>query len=282
MKHLNILCAAFVLSVGTLFAQVATLNEGFEGMTVGQPLQNDWKIVTPVNIAQFNGVRQSSANAHSGNNYALAYTYFSKDVTIYFITPELSTIDGTFEADFYLGAVGTSAGGTTYQIGTFSGSYDFNPETADANFHAVGNVETLPIVTSDNGETPPPPNYINVKQVIPTTTDTRVAIKVFAPSAHDAIYLDDFVWHNPTLSLKPFSIASNFAMYPNPSLTKVINLAFKNDTNKVTISSVTGQVVYNAEVSQSAQINLSHIKSGVYFVNVVSQGASVTKKLMLN
>lgn len=83
----------------------------------------------------------------------------------------------------------------------------------------------------------------------------------------------------------------SFGVYPNPSTNKQINLVYdvsklSSVKNEVAIYTVTGQKVFQKTLQKESgfynkQLNLSHLRSGVYLLHFESGDSSVTKKIIL-
>ena len=79
-------------------------------------------------------------------------------------------------------------------------------------------------------------------------------------------------------------LTKDFVIIPNPS-SSFINIIMKDaQFTKVTISTIDGKVVYEQNVAQTdtTQIDVSRYASGVYIINVSSEGKLYTKKLIKN
>ena len=71
-----------------------------------------------------------------------------------------------------------------------------------------------------------------------------------------------------------------FTYYPNP-ISNEINLQAQSNIDEVTIVNILGQVVYSEKVGTSTRtINLSHLSKGLYIMNVTSEGASGSYKVI--
>lgn len=83
-----------------------------------------------------------------------------------------------------------------------------------------------------------------------------------------------------TASVKDNAIAS-FTVYPNPA-NDVINVSNAvNAIEKVVITDMNGRVVKSVVLGvNEAQINISDLSKGVYFLQATSNGASVTEKIV--
>jgi hypothetical protein len=79
--------------------------------------------------------------------------------------------------------------------------------------------------------------------------------------------------------------AANVALYPNPANDNV-TLKFENIEGdaKVRIINLNGQLVLEQPIviaKEDVKINLTDIKPGFYFVNVISNDAVITRKLVV-
>jgi len=100
----------------------------------------------------------------------------------------------------------------------------------------------------------------------------------------DIIGIDTFSVDRATASTSDF-FAKNFSVFPNPS-TGIVNLASKNNTaiNEVQVTDLNGRVVKNVNTNgvSEAQINISELTSGVYFLNIKTDAGSGTTKIVKN
>ena len=97
--------------------------------------------------------------------------------------------------------------------------------------------------------------------------------------------VDDFlVTTTGQMSTEDF-FSKNFSMYPNPA-NGIVTLSAKNNTaiNSVQITDLNGRIVKNSNtnVISEAQINVSDLNTGMYFVTVKTDAGSGTTKLMKN
>lgn len=92
--------------------------------------------------------------------------------------------------------------------------------------------------------------------------------------------LDNLSIGESTASVKDNAIAS-FTVYPNPA-NDVINVSNAvNAIEKVVITDMNGRVVKSVVLGvNEAQINISDLSKGVYFLQATSNGASVTEKIV--
>ncbi|MCT4628782.1 choice-of-anchor L domain-containing protein [Winogradskyella sp.] len=92
-------------------------------------------------------------------------------------------------------------------------------------------------------------------------------------------YLDNAV----ALSLNNFS-ALNFKLYPNPAKDLVtIQLANFNDSHTIELIDIRGKLVYTKAInSDMSEINISALKSGLYFVKITNGISSKVEKLVID
>lgn len=106
-------------------------------------------------------------------------------------------------------------------------------------------------------------------------------------SAVDTSFVESTEATSETLSINNFE-TNTFSIFPNPSNDGIINLKFSDDTlysekNQINVYSTTGQKVYSTSIStNTSQINLSELNSGIYIIEITSGNNSFTEKLVLN
>jgi len=84
----------------------------------------------------------------------------------------------------------------------------------------------------------------------------------------------------PTLSVKNIEVLS-FSVYPNPTNTGFVNIkTTSNEAVKVSVFNILGKQVINQELTNET-LDVSNLNSGVYLVKLSQNGASTTKKLVI-
>jgi hypothetical protein len=68
--------------------------------------------------------------------------------------------------------------------------------------------------------------------------------------------------------------------YPNPT-TGIVTLTTSIDSESVTITNALGQVVHQTKAQQQMELNLSHLPSGVYMVQVQSSKGISNERLVV-
>ncbi len=106
-------------------------------------------------------------------------------------------------------------------------------------------------------------------------------------SAVDTSFVESTEATSETLSINNFE-TNTFSIFPNPSNDGIIDLKFSDETlysekNQINVYSTTGQKVYSTSIStNTSQINLSELNSGIYIIEITSGNNSFTEKLVLN
>ncbi|WP_250433829.1 T9SS type A sorting domain-containing protein [Hanstruepera flava] len=112
----------------------------------------------------------------------------------------------------------------------------------------------------------------------------RIVFHSDAAVVEEGAIVDDFVVRG-TLSTDEFS-ADAFSIYPNPS-SSVFNIKMKQaNTFDFEVYNISGQrIMQNRNINPSGDsyaLDMSNYASGVYFLRLTSNKATVTKKLILN
>lgn len=86
----------------------------------------------------------------------------------------------------------------------------------------------------------------------------------------------------PTLSTNEYSVSDSFIkVYPNPSSDYVtVQLNSKQKIEKIEVLDVSGKKVLLPKISESGLLNISQLPTGVYFLNISSEGKIYYEKLI--
>lgn len=86
---------------------------------------------------------------------------------------------------------------------------------------------------------------------------------------------------NNALSNATFTQTNNFSIYPNPVKAGYVNIkTTSNEAVNITVFDLLGKKVITKTLSNN-KLNVSSLKSGVYLLNIEQNGASTTKKLVI-
>ena len=139
--------------------------------------------------------------------------------------------------------------------------------------------------------------YINGLGLI-TTTDTNYVVTGlsqntnynFLIKAIDSSGIYSLASNTLSLStlISPVSINENvfksLKIYPNPTSKKSITVSFDNDLKQVEVYSVMGKMITNivSVYDTKNKINLSNLPSGIFYLKITTEGAAITKKIIVN
>lgn len=100
-----------------------------------------------------------------------------------------------------------------------------------------------------------------------------------AGTSQTFLFLDTIVM-STNLSTNDYLVDS-FSVFPNPT-SDVLNISSSNsaEITKLSVVDVNGRTVKNLEGGVINQVNVADLNSGVYFVNIESNGGKVTKKFI--
>jgi hypothetical protein len=290
----TLLTLSLIFSFGWLQAQTL-LSENFD---VAPPATwTTLNLSTPVGTASwFQGNPTDAATPGPFDSYAGAtnsyvgcnYNSVAGNATIsnWLFTPSVSLQDGDV-ITFYTRT--TDPGTTVYpdrlQMRIGAGA----TPTAPTGNTGIGGYTTLAVEVNPSLTTTDYPSvwtqYSYTVTGMPTATPCKLAFRYFVTSGgpsganSDYIGIDSFSVDRP-LSTSDF-FSQNFSLYPNPVKT-TFNLTSKNGTavENVKITDVNGRIVSDVNFSglDAVEINVANLRTGVYFVKIISeQGIGTTK-----
>jgi len=114
------------------------------------------------------------------------------------------------------------------------------------------------------------PQVIITDIMTPIKNEDAILNKVFTPKTFST-----------TSSIGNQQLSDGFELYPNPVKNGLLSILSKSNTIKnISIYDVIGKQVYQKKTT-AIQINVSNLKSGLYFVKVVQDGKIATRKLVV-
>lgn len=231
--------------------------DDFESYTQGA--QNCW---SGVSNATYFGVRNHSQSAYSGSRYLYLYTLNAVGDVSYFISPEISTIDGEHFAKFF---IASNFSNVQMEYGTMSNRTDVSTFISMGT-HGISNTYqevTTAAISQNEGH-----KYF--------------AIKLTSPSQHTIIALDDFSWNAPA-AMATSEVDKDFILsfFPNP-VTDILNIQSEHKIQEISIQNMNGEIVYhhNTCFSNRMEVNMSSFNKGVYIVTVLSQNKKENFKII--
>ncbi|UAB76171.1 DUF6130 family protein [Mesoflavibacter sp. SCSIO 43206] len=177
--------------------------------------------------------------------------------------------------------IGLSNGGTLTQIGTTDYNlgdtvfvvfnYDIDNDVVNAWINpSIGGTEPAADLTEASGSTGNTFSQFLIRQDSPTETPFMIMDELRIATT----------WSDATLTTQEFSQA-NFSIYPNPTNKGYVNIkTTSNSAVNVTVFDLLGKKVITKTLSNDT-LNVSNLKAGVYLLNIEQNGASTTKKLVI-
>ena len=112
----------------------------------------------------------------------------------------------------------------------------------------------------------------------------EVGLRFYDVSGFDGstvIYVDNLQVYDPsTLSTTTFK-QSEFSVFPNPTSNGFVNIKTANNQPVAVVAyDVLGKQVLNTKLTTS-RLNVSNLKAGVYILKLTQNGATTTKKLVI-
>lgn len=137
----------------------------------------------------------------------------------------------------------------------------------DGNWHAL----TIPLAAFKTANSAIDLTKIKNVFLIKTTPGVNIS-----NASTYLFYVDDVYLSSGSLSTNKFE-TTQISLYPNPASSE-INIISENKIDSVIVYNLTGQKVL--ESGSTEKLNVSSLKSGVYMVNIITNGVSVTSKLI--
>ncbi|WP_309640816.1 T9SS type A sorting domain-containing protein [Flavobacterium sp.] len=75
--------------------------------------------------------------------------------------------------------------------------------------------------------------------------------------------------------------AVNLQVFPNPSNGETINISSDHQVDKIAICNAVGQIVFSEKVGQSEFVITPNLSKGIYFVQITTDAASYSQKLIV-
>lgn len=248
----NILLSCSLLGMFFANAQVSTLEENFEtfgdGTTNGALPQKGWNYNE--------GAFASGVRTTNGNKHLQMYSMSGSDA-VYFISPELTSIDGVKSLKF---DVFSKGGPGAIQIGVVK---DADNSKTIQNFEAVSGEFTI------SGQT------TTYEVNIPKSDAKYIVFKLIAKGTpHTPLALDNIYYKDQNLSTSEIANKTKPKFAVDNAKNQIIFA--DNNIRSVKIFSANGSLVSNEKVVQN-QVNISKLNSGVYFIILEDNNGNITK-----
>lgn len=194
--------------------------------------------------------------AHSGSKFMASFACSTTNPNNdWMISPALDGNAGNIT--FYARALTN-----TYGLEKFNVAYSTTTNTVDAFTNLNPSVVSVDTTwTEFSYDFPAGTQYVAIQYV---------AQDVFA------LFVDD-VTIQTTIGINE-NTQSNLRIFPNPC-TNMLNVSAEN-YNKVELINLLGQVVYTNSINNFAEINVSNLNNGVYFVRLSGENGTTTQRFI--
>ncbi|ESU21103.1 hypothetical protein FEDK69T_26580 [Flavobacterium enshiense DK69] len=231
-------------------------------------------------------------NSYAGNANSYAACNFNSvtgagTISNWLITPVISLVNGDV-ITFYTRTISPQAYADRLQLRiSANGASSANPSGPTG----VGDYTTLALDINPTLVASNYPGawtqYSYTVSGMASATNCKIAFRYFVENGgptgvnSDYIGIDSFSVSR-TLGTSEF-FAENFSVYPNPA-SNVLNFSVKNSAqiNNIQILDLNGRIVKSNNFSavSEAQINVSDLNAGVYFVDIASDQGKATSKFV--
>ncbi|KFF01834.1 T9SS-dependent choice-of-anchor J family protein [Chryseobacterium luteum] len=259
---LRLLLGTLMFTAFTANAQVATINENFNGFTSGSSTfpQNGWTVKLAANPLPFPPsplmIVTTDANkavqAYSGNNTSLPS---------YLITPQIVTPAGDKTLTFTATLVSPSPGPGSIQIGLATDPADmttFVPVGTATNITTIGSVQNLSVP-------------------IPASAASYIVFKFTPTSNHVAIQIDDVMYKASTsLGVNDTAKAKENFKFAVSADNTALEFITKTEPKNIEVYSAAGQKAAEGKL-KGQKFDISELQTGVYYMLVETAEGSVVK-----
>lgn len=183
-----------------------------------------------------------------------------------------------WNGQFFVGLTGSGgvAGNVTTDLDAFLGAVPYTEGTWFPVSHVV-NLDDQTLVVTVNGQELYNGDYMEGTSGIPSTQ--LGGINFYSIDTANNLYIDDFVLVEGVASTEDFAFAQ-FSVYPNPVI-DILNIKSNEVVQAISIYNVLGQKVNQVSPKvASPSVDMSALKSGVYFVEVTIAGHTQTVKVV--
>jgi hypothetical protein len=216
----------------------------------------------------------SEMNAHSGTpSISAPQAFFTASATLYF------RLENTDSGCHTIGELEVVVLPSDYTTPAPDGDDEQQFENGDT--LADLEVEGEEVQWYDNAGQAGPPNTNDTDTPLPLTT---ILVDGTTYYASQTVYGIESVQRLAVTVLSTMGAAesafSSFTSFPNP-VTDVLHITNKNTIETATIHNLMGQLVISTEINAtSAQLNLSRLAKGMYFVTLKSYGAEKSIRIV--
>ncbi len=112
-------------------------------------------------------------------------------------------------------------------------------------------------------------------------TVTKMIVFPDYPSARTAgsINYFDNIFYNPLVSGLNTTNAGSIKMYPNP-VNNELNIELPQDNNRLIVSDIVGKIIFDNSIPSNFKLDMSHFKSGIYFLKAENSSGILNGKVI--
>lgn len=263
---LKLLLGTLMFTAFTANAQVATLNENFDGFTAGSTTfpQNGWTIKMAANPLPFPPAPLMIVTT-GANKAVQAYSGNNTSEPSYLITPQIVAPTGDKTLTFTATLVSPSPGPGTVQIGLATNPTDMST------FVPVGSATSITTIGAIQ----------NFSIPIPASAASYIVFKFTPTSNHVAIQIDDVAYKAPSsLGVNDTANAKESFKFAVSSDNNTLEFITRTEPKNIEVYSAAGQKVAEGKL-QGQKFDISELQTGVYYMLVeTAEGSGVKSKFI--
>ncbi|MFI5203752.1 MAG: T9SS type A sorting domain-containing protein [Flavobacteriales bacterium] len=290
MKTNKLLATLWLLVISCSVSEAQITNAGFENWTtVGSYMEpNGWYTTNSYATGSFHPVTRDTSHFPSTvGNYSIRIEN----------NPSLLPVEE---------ALGTSVSGTsmspvpsfpiTGHPTSLTGYYKFLPQNGDTMsiFIVLFNNTTI-VATGAFQTTAAAPNWTSFNFPISayaTANNAKIYMAAYnvsgappqyVPYGNSVLYVDNLNFDILINSVPAIdNIANPIYVYPNPS-SGIFTIQSEKEIGQISVVNLAGEKVYQSQTDDSEfRVDLSDKPKGIYFINVVTDAGSFSKKIILD
>ncbi|GAA4162407.1 hypothetical protein GCM10022217_29780 [Chryseobacterium ginsenosidimutans] len=263
---LRLLLGTLMLTAIAANAQVATINENFDGFTSGNNTfpQNGWSTKMAANPMPFPPAPLMIVTTDA-NKGVQAYSGNNTSEPSYLITPQIVAPTGDKTVSFTVVLASPSPAPGSIQVGLASNPADMTT------FVPVGSSTTLSTVGATQ----------NISVNIPASTSQYIVFRFTPTAAHVAIQIDNVVYNtSSSLAVSDNVKSKGEIQFAVNSENTALQFVTKKDPKNIQIYSAGAQKVAEGKLSGKT-FDISALQTGVYYIIIeTAEGSAVKSKFI--
>lgn len=111
------------------------------------------------------------------------------------------------------------------------------------------------------------------------TDDFRIKIAFESGASGNHLYIDNINMLDPAMANVNLLDKKSVRVYPNPAK-DLLNISNVNSKSNYIVRNLLGSLLFSGTVTQSTQLDISHLSNGVYFIEISDYNNEMTKKVV--